>query len=238
MAENRREKENRYYFSRGQMIILGGAFTLASVVIFLIGMLVGKELEERKILKKEEPLVRIPLKPAASSSGGSAAAPKSDEITFYDTLSKSPVAKAPLERKRKEARTPEKLTKSEMKEAAPPPKAESPPAKVAEKKIDKVAPPAEEPKKAETAESGEAKDQVRVWRAQVDAFPDEKSAKRLVDRLKNKGYNNAYVTEAPFKGKTWYRVNVGKYASREEADKVVETLKSKENQAKAFAASR
>lgn len=238
MAENRREKENRYYFSRGQMIILGGAFALASVVIFLIGMLVGKELEERKILKKEEPLVKIPVKPAAPSLGGSPAAPKSDEITFYDTLSKSPGAQAATEQKRKEARTPEKSARAEVKEAAPPSKAESPPAKVAEKKINKVAPPAEAPKKAETAESGAAKDQGKVWRAQVDAFPDERSAKRLVDRLKNKGYNNAYVTEAPFKGKTWYRVNVGKYASREEAEKVVETLKNKENQAKAFAASR
>ncbi len=51
------------------MVILGGAFTLASIVIFLIGMMVGKELEERKILKKEEPLVRIPVKPAGAAAG-------------------------------------------------------------------------------------------------------------------------------------------------------------------------
>ena len=30
MAENRRGKDSRYYLSRGQMIFLGGAFTLAS----------------------------------------------------------------------------------------------------------------------------------------------------------------------------------------------------------------
>ena len=34
MAENRRGKENRFYFSRGQMVLLGGAFTLASLVIY------------------------------------------------------------------------------------------------------------------------------------------------------------------------------------------------------------
>jgi cell division septation protein DedD len=237
MAENRREKENRYYFSRGQMIILGGAFALASVVIFLIGMLVGKELEERKILKKEEPLVKIPVKPNAPGPGGNSA-PKNDEITFYDTLSKNAGAQAPSQQKRKDAGTPEKSSKAEVKDPTATAKAESAAAKVADKKIDKVARPAEESKRAEKAENGEAKEQGRAWRAQVDAFPDERSAKRLVDRLKNKGYNNAYVTEAPFKGKTWYRVNVGKYASREEAEKVVETLKNKENQAKAFAASR
>ncbi len=48
--------------------------------------------------------------------------------------------------------------------------------------------------------------------------------KQLVDRLKNKGYN-AYVTEVQNKDKTWFRVSVGKFGSREEADKIVETLK-------------
>ena len=52
MAENRRGKENRYYFTRGQMILLGAAFTSAAVVIFFLGMFVGKGVEERKILKE------------------------------------------------------------------------------------------------------------------------------------------------------------------------------------------
>jgi len=42
MAENRRGKENRFYFSRGQMVLLGAAFTVASVIIFFLGMFVGK----------------------------------------------------------------------------------------------------------------------------------------------------------------------------------------------------
>jgi cell division septation protein DedD len=71
----------------------------------------------------------------------------------------------------------------------------------------------------------------------VDAYPDERSAKQLVDRLKNKGYN-AYVSEVEFRGKPWYRVSVGKYRSREEADKIVGALKGKENYAKAFVASK
>jgi cell division septation protein DedD len=71
----------------------------------------------------------------------------------------------------------------------------------------------------------------------VNAFPDERSAKLIVDRLKNKGYN-AYVTEVQNQGKSWFRVSVGKYPSREEADKMVEALRTKENFPKAFAASR
>lgn len=222
MAENRRGKENRFYFSRGQMVLLGGAFTLASLVIFFIGMFVGKGIEERKIAKREEPLVKIPLKPEAGATTGSAAA-KKDEITFNVPAPKEPAL--PLaEEKAKPEKPPEKVAKA--KAEAPAPKAE--------KKSETVK--AETTAKS-TEANGEAADAGKVWRAQVNAFPDERSAKLLVDRLKNKGYN-AYVSETQNRGKTWYRVSVGRYNSRDEAEKIVEALRTKENHPKAFAASK
>ena len=233
MAENRRGKDSRYFLSRGQMIILGGAFTLASVAIFLIGMMVGKVIEERKILKRDEPLVKMPIKPAGSAGGG---AGKSDEITFYDTLAKSGSTPALAEQPTKEVKQEtEKTVRAQDKEIKAAVKAEAQAAKSTEIKAAKTEPSAEvtKPESAESADIAEGK----VWRAQVDAFPDERSAKQLVDRLKNKGYN-AYVTEVQFRGKPWYRVSVGKYSAREEADKVVNALKGKENYAKAFAASK
>jgi len=229
MAENRRGKDSRYFLSRGQMIILGGAFTLASVVIFLIGMMVGKVIEERKLLKKDEPLVKIPVNPAGAVGGATA---KNDEITFYDTLTKSRSDQAPTEQPAKQAKSTEKaapLTEKDAKAAAKP---EPQVAKESEPKAVKPQPPADTVK-TESTDVAEGK----VWRAQVDAFPDERSAKLLVDRLKNKGYN-AYVSEVEYRGKPWFRVSVGKYGAREEADKVVSTLKAKENYAKAFAASK
>ena len=51
MAENRRGKDSRFYFSRGQMILLGAAFTFASLIIFILGVFVGKGIEGRKLLK-------------------------------------------------------------------------------------------------------------------------------------------------------------------------------------------
>ena len=69
---------------------------------------------------------------------------------------------------------------------------------------------------------------------QANSYPDAKSANDLVDRLKNKGYN-AFVTEANVQGKVWYRVRIGPFGSREEADKTVAMLKSKEDLGKAFA---
>jgi cell division septation protein DedD len=107
---------------------------------------------------------------------------------------------------------------------------------VAEKKVEKVALAENAPKKTDSA-PGDTKDEGKTWRAQVNAYPDDRSAKQIVDRLKNKGYN-AYVTEVQSRGKTWYRVSVGKYTSHDEADKVAELLRGKENFPKTFVASR
>jgi len=222
MAENRKGKENRFYFSRGQLTLLGGAFAAASLVIFFIGMFVGKGIEERKIAKQEEPLIRIPLRPETAATAG-AVAPKNDEITFNEAPPKAPAAPV-LEEKAKPEKPPEKIAKAEA--VAP----------KTEKKSEKVKAEAAA-KKTEASASAEATDAGKVWRAQVNAFPDEKAAKLLVDRLKNKGYN-AYVSETQYRGKTWYRVSVGRYNSREEAGKIVETLRTKENFPKAFAASK
>lgn len=233
MAENRRGKENRFYFSRGQMVLLGAAFILTSIMVFFLGMFVGKGIEERKLAKKEEPLVKIPVKPS-KETGGAPAAQAKDEISFNDAVSKSADAVAAAEEKTKEVAPTEKVAKAAAKETKTQTKADAP---AVEKKPEKSAPAEAAPKKAETTETAADKDQSKIWRAQVNAYPDERSAKQIVDRLKNKGYN-AYVTEVQNNGKTWFRVSVGKYSSRGEADKAVEALKTKENFPKAFAASK
>jgi cell division septation protein DedD len=86
----------------------------------------------------------------------------------------------------------------------------------------------------QAANSAEGRESGKTWHVQVNAFPDEKSGKVWVDRLKSKGYK-AYLTEARSKGKVWYRVRVGQFSSREEAEKMVNIMKTRENFAKAFA---
>jgi cell division septation protein DedD len=229
MAENRRGKENRFYFSRGQMVLLGAGFTLASVIIFVLGIFVGKGIEARKMLKPEEPLVKIPVKPGTQQSSGASAPAQKDEITFNDALSKSAGSAVAAEEKPEAAKRAERVARAGPRE--------SPPAPKPERKIEKAAPAAEPAKKTESAANDDSEEQGRSWRAQVNAFPDERSAKLIVDRLKNKGYN-AYVSEVQNRGKTWYRVNVGKFGTRDEADKMAELLRARENFPKAFAASR
>jgi DedD protein len=217
------------------MFLLGGAFTLASITIFLLGIYVGKSIEARKVVKPDEPLLKFPVSPPAQAPGAAPSGQGADEQAVFENQTKVVAGAQPLvEENPKPAKSAEPAVKTEAVKESKAPVKETVPVKVAEKKAEK--PQAEPTTKAATEES-DTKDSSKNWRVQVNAYPDELSAKQLVDRLKNKSYN-AYVTEVQNKGKTWYRVSVGKYGSREEADKMLETLKAKENFTKAFAAAK
>jgi len=237
MAENRRGKENRFYFSRGQMVLLGAAFTVASVIIFFLGIFIGKGIEERRLVRKEEPVVKIPVKPGVQESSAGSTPTARDEITFNDPLP-SPVrtTEAAPEEKPKEASRIEAVNVAEVKEKNPTPTSTVVPVRTAEKKAEKTGLTPVTAKKIERT-SGDSQESGKNWRAQVNAYPDERSAKLIADRLKSKGYN-AYVSEVQNQGKTWYRVSVGRYTSRDEADKTLEALRNKENFSKAFVTSK
>jgi cell division septation protein DedD len=229
MAENRRDRDKRFYFSRGQLVLLGGAFTLAALIIFFLGMVVGRGIEERKMARPEEPLIKIPVNPSVQSSVTGPTSQAKEELTFYDTLAKSSNSEStPEERATSDSKQSEKATKSERKEVKSKGRdAASPGSLKSEEKS-----PAGKSNPVQLSNTVE--ESGKAWYVQVNAFPDEKSGKVSVDRLKNKGYN-AYLTEARNQGKLWYRVRVGEFSSREEAERIADILKSKENFPKAFA---
>ena len=231
MAENRKGKDKRYYFSRGQFILLGCGFTVASVIIFFLGMLVGQGIEERKIVKPAEPLMKIPIKPTQGPNS-LPLSPK-EEITFYDTLTRS--AQGRVEEELRETKKAEKIAKAESRDVSRerklPGRQELAP--VAKRTEDRPG----EAGKNFLSSDGEAKQSGKPWTVQVNAFPDEKSAKTWVDRLKDKGYN-AYLSESRVQGRLWYRVRVGRFESREEAEKTQESLRKREQLARSFATSR
>jgi cell division septation protein DedD len=230
MAENRRYKDKRFYFSRGQLVLLGGAFTLTSLMIFLLGIVVGRGIEERKMARPEEPAIKIPVKPSTQSGGSANAGQAKEELTFYDTLGKSSRAVPSLEEEVGEPKEADKAIKPEAKEVKPQAreKATATALKFGEKAGASKPNPAPPTHHIEQSEPG------KTWYVQVNAFPDERSGQIWVDRLKNKGYK-AYLTEGHNQGKLWYRVRVGRYSSREEAEKAAEILKTKENLTRAFA---
>ena len=233
MAENRKGKDKRYYFSRGQFILLGCGFTIASVIIFFLGMLVGQGIEERKIVKPAEPLMKIPIKPTQGPN--SVPLSPKEEITFYDTLTRSATARGRVEEELRETKKAEKVVKAESKEVS---RERKLPARQELAAISKRAEdrPPEAGKKLPPTE-GEAKQSGKPWTVQVNAFPDEKTAKTWVERLKDKGYN-AYLSESRVQGRLWYRVRVGRFDSREEAEKTQESLRKREQLARSFTTSR
>lgn len=69
----------RVFFSRPQLVFVGILFGMASVVIFFLGVLIGQSIEERKLLRHQDELVKVPVNTNSK---------KDDVITFYDTLTK------------------------------------------------------------------------------------------------------------------------------------------------------
>jgi len=62
---------------------------------------------------------------------------------------------------------------------------------------------------------------------QVASSQSEEKALALVNRLKTKDYP-AYIEEMELKGKKWYRVRVGSFRNRIDAQRLVDKLKEKE----------
>lgn len=105
---------------------------------------------------------------------------------------------------------------------------EKPPVKAAAKTAEK---PKEKPK-AEPKKTAKVDDKAKAgggkFTIQVSAFQNRGQADHLVSNLKNKGYD-AYIAQAVIPGKgIWFRVRIGHYASRDDAQKTANTLKRKE----------
>jgi cell division septation protein DedD len=94
----------------------------------------------------------------------------------------------------------------------------------------KQEPPAEEPPKTERTVTQKA---AGLWTIQVAAFKSEQAAVKLAKVLKNRGWET-YVTSADVNAVTVYRTNVGRFRTREAAEKLLLKLKDKEAYTTAF----
>jgi len=145
MAENRKSTTSGYfYLSRAQLFIVAIAFILASTVFFFLGILIGQSIEERKLLQREEPVVKIPIQDTKASN-----------VVRLRTTNP------------------------------------------------------------------------RSWSVQVTAFQERNDAMQMASELDGEGYS-AFVVSGQVKGKTWHRVRVGKYASKEAAMITLEKLRDVE----------
>jgi cell division septation protein DedD len=223
-----------------QLVFLVMAATVVSVVIFLCGVLVGRgvrtdraeavaEAATAPVAASDSPASREPVAaPPGSDPRAAAAPPAVEELSYFDRLdkknqpaddlkagSKAPTTSAPpstaAERPaRKEPSTTEKSGSAGV--AAPP----SPVSTVAAKQpaaTDSVA------ASAEPAGDGFA--------LQVTALRERGEAETIAKRLSSRGYA-AYVMKPAAGAPSVYRVRVGKFKTRREAEAVATKLQKEE----------
>ena len=77
----------------------------------------------------------------------------------------------------------------------------------------------------------------QVWVVQVASFARDKEADLLANKLRGKGWD-ANVATAEISGKTFYRVEVGHLASRNEAVQLQKNLQATEKIEQSIIASR
>lgn len=82
-------------------------------------------------------------------------------------------------------------------------------------------------KKEESSQvSNETSSQTSYYTLQVGAFSSVNSVEAFKDTLIKKGYH-PFIRKTTLEGKTWYRVYIGSYSSKEEAQKRASEVKNK-----------
>lgn len=216
-----------------QVFLLFIGFGVASGLIFLFGMWVGRDIAERR-LAQEERVVRqaVPVQALPQEE------PKQQDAdrAFYERLKdkavqrlESATAVATLSPSRTAASTAASMTPTRT-----PPWPSGKPTRPTEHALEKptprptaVARAQPTPGKPVVAPVNEEDWADAGWTVQATATTDLKQATALARRLKAKGYD-AYTVQAPMRGQTWYRVRVGRFSARERARELEARLKAEE----------
>lgn len=196
-----------------QLVFLFMAATVVSVVIFLCGVLVGRGVRTERgsvadlsiasnvaETTPQQPAVTPAPTPAGSDPTAAAQPPAAgnDDLSYFDRLEKSKPPK-------------EELKQSAPKETPPPPVAKEP------------SKPAAEP--VGTSSASEPTGQ--GFAVQIAALNVKSEADAIAKRLSSKGYA-AYVLSPASGTPSVYRVRVGKFPTRREAESVAAKLQKEE----------
>lgn len=225
-----------------QVVLLLGLYVLASVLIFLFGVWVGRDAAERRLLQ-EERMVRAPVVLATPSPAREDRPEEAVDRAFYERLRQKAaerLAQAPPVEPRQEAMT----TAPAPTLAAPPltptradfvwlPTPTSVLVRPTPRPTSTLRPRPTATPAMRGSEGGDAWADAG-WTVQVTATTDATEARALVQRLRSRGYD-AYLVQAPSReGTTWYRVRVGRFASRDEARQWEQRLKTEAGMPGAF----
>ena len=204
-----------------QLVFLFMAATVVSVVIFLCGVLVGRGVraERQAALNDATPATIEPTPqpavaekaPAGSDPTAAAAPPPTvDDLSYFNRLEK-------------QVQPTEQLKTAKAEPAPAPRPVAAPPAPVEKPKPEpvKAEPPKAVAKEAPAPPAGDG------YVIQVAAMPEHGVADAMAKRLSSKGYS-AFVMTADGAKPTMYRVRIGKFKTKREAETVAARLQKEE----------
>jgi cell division septation protein DedD len=210
------------HLSGKQLFALFMATVVVSVVIFLIGVFVGRNVRTQQALAAERlndsaaALAPAPVRqpapaPAASESALEAAEPptppaETDELSY---------------KRRLEGPSSSESLKTPAAAPAAPPVPRPAPAQATQTR---AAAPAPAPQADAAGTIGTPRP--GTWVIQIHVLRDRTAANGIVRRLSGKGYPAFLVAAGPPTGS--YKIQVGRYRDRNEAQKVIDRLKKEE----------
>jgi cell division septation protein DedD len=191
-----------------QLIFLFMCAVVITVVVFLFGVSVGRGVPARTA-ETAEAAALPSIEPVPAAPEPTQAAP--NELSYADALEGEDRSKAapPAPIAEEPAAEVPKSEAARKTEAAPPPAAVTPAAPP-------VLPAVKEAPKAAASLSG--------WVVQVSAFNANDVASREAAKLQSKGYPAFVFTEPPASPRPHYKVRVGPYPRRADADSMLKTL--------------
>jgi len=230
---NKHKSGNRlFFFSRDQMLTIALAFTITAAIIGSLGIYTGKNIKQRKLIENQKTATTMTIARPLEEQG-SRRTTRTEEGNSLDAGERQTPSMG--DEPSQESTRREETGGSEVTVANP----EVPETAMATARTDSqehdngtaTFPPARKERQAPQAASPE--ESLTVWTVQVKSSVKKEHANHWVDRLNSKGYK-AFLVEADVEGRTWYRVRVGPFNDREEAETLRQTLQVKEGISDAF----
>ena len=209
-------------FEFGWLEVLGLILVFAggSVIVFFLGVFVGKGLQESR-LAREERVVRLPIDPVAIGELAPAGRRSGPATTSQTGPAPGPTAGIRLAvRPAPTASVAPRLSPSVA--LTPPPRPTVPP-------VAALPTPSPEPLQVAAIPTASPRAQTGSqmiggargsWSVQVNATKDAYTARKMVQDLRRRGYN-AYAVEVQLRGELWYRVRVGRFPTMQAATAMV-----------------
>src|SRR5436190_7786362 len=211
-----------------QLVFLFMATTAVSVMIFLLGVLVGRDVRGGRVSEATEAALTTPapspapapdpVKPQAAAPAEPPSPPAADELTYRKRLESDGASKETLKPQGTSARTDATPEPARPQPSDPP---AEPAAKVGTTKAAAAAAAAVPPAAAPAGRPGR-------WVVQLVALRDRAAAASIAQRLSGRGYPAFIVNPAASTPNQVYKVQVGRYDDKNEAERVAKRLEKEE----------